>query len=174
MPPRIRPGRGDTIAAVKIVIYGITFAVVIGIAAAIAGLSLSVAPAAVKSSGLGALAVVLSGLAVAGGVVYLAEKLINLAKEVALMVAQLIVEKYKQHRWEAGRKIGIKQGLERGREQGLEQGTERGLERGRDERQREWESWHERQQAALREGRPFDEPTPGHSPKGNDNGKGAA
>ena len=158
MPSRIRPGRGDTIAAVKIVIYGITFAVVIGIAAAIAGLSLSVAPAAVKSSGLGALAVVLSGLAVAGGVVYLAEKLINLAKEVALMVAQLIVEKYKQHRWEAGMKVGL----------------ERGLERGRDERQREWESWHERQQTALREGRPFDEPTPGHSPKGNDNGKGVA
>ena len=74
------------------------------------------------------------------------------------MVAQLIVEKYKQHRWEAGMKVGLEQGLERGR----------------DERQREWESWHERQQAALREGRPFDEPTPGRYSKGNDNGKGVA
>ena len=60
------------------------------------------------------------------------------------MVAKIIVEKYKQHRWEAGLKVGI--------------------ERGREERQREWESWYERQQAAFREGRPFDEPTPGHSP----------
>ena len=70
------------------------------------------------------------------------------------MVAQLIVEKYKQREREIGIKIGI--------------------ERGREELQREWESWHERQQAALREGRTFDEPMPGHSPKGNDNGKGAA
>ena len=60
------------------------------------------------------------------------------------MVAQMIVEKYKKHRWEAGIKAGIKQG--------------------REELQREWESWYERQQAAFREGRPFDEPTPGHSP----------
>ena len=116
--------------------------------------------------------------------VYLAEKLINLAKGVGTLVFEIAVEKFKRSQREAGRKIGIKQGLERGREQGLEQGleqgtergleqgTERGLERGRDERQREWESWHERQQAALREGRPFDEPTPGRYSKGNDNGKG--
>ena len=70
------------------------------------------------------------------------------------MVAEIIVDRYKKREREIGIKIGI--------------------ERGREELQREWESWHERQQAALREGRPFDEPTPGHSPKGNDNGKGTA
>ena len=64
------------------------------------------------------------------------------------MVTKFILEKYMKHRWEAGFKVGIK----------------RGLEQSREELQREWESWYERQQAAFREGRPFDEPTPGHSP----------
>ena len=76
------------------------------------------------------------------------------------MVAQWIVEKYKQRE----REIGIKIGLERGLEQGRKQGREQGIKQSREELQREWESWYERQQAAFREGRPFDEPTPGHSP----------
>ena len=48
---------------------------------------------------------------------------------------------------------------------------ERRYESGRQENQRKWEAWYERQQAALRDGRPFDEPPPGYSADGNENGK---
>ena len=96
-----------------------------------------------QGDGLTILVVALGGLAVAGGIVYLAEKLIYLAKEVAFMVARYIVEKYEKHRYETGRK---------------------------DERQA-WQAWYERQQAALRAGRPFDEPPPGYSPEPGSNGK---
>ena len=115
------------------------------------------------------------------------------------MVTKFILEKYKQREREIGIKIGLKQGLQQVRENplecmawyerkqaalregrpftepppgyspkgddnGSEAGLEAGIKQGREERQREWESWYERQQAAFREGRPFDEPTPGHSP----------
>ena len=74
-----------------------------------------------------------AGLGVAGGIVYLAEKLINLAKGVGFMLAELIVEKFKKR--------------------------ERGIER------QKWMAWYERQQAALRDGRPFNELPPGYSPE---------
>ena len=109
-------------------------------------MSLAVAPAAAKSNGLSSLAVALSGLAVAGGVVYLAEKLVNLGKGAGQMMFDLIVEKYKQHQRETGIKIG------------------------REERQRAWEGWYERQQAALRAGLPFDEPPPFYDPEAHANG----
>ena len=143
-----RPG-GATIVTVKIIIYALTFAVVLVIAAAIAVLSISVAPAAAKSTGWSVAAVALGGLAVAGGVFYLAEKLINLAKGVGSMMFELVVEKYKQSQREAGIKIG------------------------RQESEREVRAWYERQQAALRAGLPFDEPPPGYSPETSANGKDA-
>ena len=55
------------------------------------------------------------------------------------MVARYIVEKYEKHRYETGRK----------------------------DNQKRWEAWYERQQAALRAGRPFDEPPPGYDPENN-------
>ena len=67
-----------------------------GVAVAIALLSVIVAPAGTKSGGLAYLAVALGGLGVAGGIVYLAEKLINLAKGAGYMLAELIVEKFKE------------------------------------------------------------------------------
>ena len=97
------------------------------------------------------MAIGLSGLGIAGGVVYLvylAEKLINLAKGVSLMIAELIVEKYKQRR---RGKPGVEKGCEKDGKSG---GT-----------------WYERQQAALREGRPFTELPPGYSDETHDNGK---
>ena len=100
-----------------------------------------------QGDGLTILVVALGGLAVAGGIVYLAEKLIYLAKEVAFMVARYIVEKYEKHRYETGMKVG------------------------REEVQQAWQAWYERQQAALRAGRPFDEPPPGYSPEPGSNGK---
>ena len=72
------------------------------------------------------------------------------------MVAQWIVEKYKQREREIGIKIGIERGLQQVRENPLE-----------------CMAWYERKQAALREGRPFTEPPPGYSPKGDDNGNEA-
>ena len=71
------------------------------------------------------------------------------------MIAELIAEKYKQRRWEAGRR------------EGLQEGWREGL---REER-REWRAWYERQQAALQEGRPFTELPPGYSDETHDNGK---
>ena len=117
-----------------------TFAVILALAGAIVGLSLAVAPAAAKSNGWSALAVALSGLAVAGGVVYLAEKLTNTWKGVVKMVLEMITEKFKQHRLEVGIKIGRQQG--------------------RESKSREVRDWYERQQAAFRAGIPFDEPPP--------------
>ena len=116
---------------------------VIAIALAIAALSLSVAPAAAKSTFLGKIAIILGGLAVTGGVVYLAEKLINLAKEVSYLVAEIIVERYKKSRLEAGIKIG----LEQGRQEAAAQ-------------QKAWEGWNRRREQAAANNQPFTEPPP--------------
>ena len=63
------------------------------------------------------------------------------------MWAEVIVDKYKKREREAGIKMG------------------------REEERQEWRAWYERQQAALREGRPFTEPPPGYSPESHDKGK---
>ena len=65
------------------------------------------------------------------------------------MVAELIVEKFKQHEREVGMRIGRQEGL-------------------REERQ-QWQAWYERQQAAQRAGQPFTEPPPGYSDNGGGN-----
>ena len=147
--------RGDTILAVKIIVYTLTFGVILAIAGAIAALSLAVAPAVAKSNGWSILAVILSGLAVAGGVVYLTEKLVNTAKGVIKMVLEVLTEKFKQHE----REVGIKIGREEGRAEGLEQGREEARERAR-EHDRATRAWYARQQAAIQAGQPFDEPPP--------------
>lgn len=61
------------------------------------------------------------------------------------MLAELIVEKFKERE----RRIGE--------------------ERGRVKNQREWLAWYERQQAAQREGRPFNELPPGYSSENQGN-----
>ena len=106
-----------------------------------------VAPLESKQRGLTLLAISLGGLGVAGGVVYLAEKLINLARGVSILVFELLVEKYKEHRYEIGRKEG--------------------REEGREENQLAWQAWYQRQQQAIRDGLPFDEPPPGSEPRNN-------
>ena len=78
------------------------------------------------------------------------------------MVARNIVEKYEKHRYEAGMEAGMKAGME--------VGMEAGMEAGRDEERQYWQAWYERQQAALREKRPFDEPPPGYSHEPGDDG----
>ena len=42
----------------------------------------------------------------------------------------------------------------------LREWDQRRVEKAREERDRIWEAWYERQQAAFREGKPFDEPPP--------------
>ena len=171
---------GDTIVAVKIIVYTLTFAVILALAGAIAWLSLAVAPAAAKSNGWSVLAVILGGLAVAGGVVYLSEKLINTGKGVGDMVLTVFTEKFKQHEREAGIKIGEERGLERGLAQGLERGLAQGREEGRglgreegrEQERRSTNAWYARQQAAFRAGLPFDEPPPGYDPDSHTNGAG--
>ena len=120
------------------------------------------------------LAISLGGLGIAGGVIYLAEKLINLAKGVGFMLAELIVEKFKKHEREVGMRIGLEKGQEEGRqvghEEGRQVGRQEGLQEGRQEGQevqRQWQAWYDRQQAALRAGQPFTEPPPGHSVNGS-------
>ena len=75
------------------------------------------------------------------------------------MVAELIVEKFKKHEREVGRKEG--------REEGRREGEQVGQQVGREKERQEWRAWHERQQAALRAGQPFTEPPPGHSANGS-------
>ena len=140
------------------------------LAGAIAALSLAVAPDAAKSNGWSVLAVILGGLAVAGGVVYLSEKLINTGKGVGDMVLTVFTEKFKQHEREAGIKIGEERGLERGLAQGREEGRGLGREEGREQERRATNAWYERQQAAFRAGLPFDEPPPGYDPDSHTNG----
>ena len=125
------------------------------------------------------LAISLGGLGIAGGVIYLAEKLINLAKGVGFMLAELIVEKFKKHEREVGMRIGLEKGQEVGRQVGRQEGLQEGLQVGRregeqvgqqvgrEEVQQQWQDWYERQQAALRSGQPFTEPPPGHSANGS-------
>ena len=110
------------------------------------------------------LAISLGGLGIAGGVIYLAEKLINLAKGVGFMLAELIVEKFKKHEREVGMRIGLEKGQEVGRQEGLQEGLQVGQEI-----QRQWQAWYERQQAAASAGQPFTEPPPGHSANGSSN-----
>ena len=156
---KIRAG-GIAITILKIIVYGITFTVIMAFGGAIVALSLAVAPEAAKSSGLARLAVALSGLAVAGGVVYLAEKLFNTGKGVGQMVLELVVERYKQHQLETGRKQGRAEAEAEARER----------ERAHNRATR---AWYERQQAAWRAGLPFDEPPPFYDPEAHANGADA-
>ena len=98
----------------------------------------------------------------AGGIIYLVEKLINLSKGVAVMLFEIIAEKYKEHRYEVGMKDGIAVGMEEGMAVGRESGME--------EERLAWQAWYERQQAAHHAGEPFNEPPPGYSPDDNRNG----
>ena len=110
----------------------------------------------------------------AGGIIYLAEKLINLFKGVAVMLFEIIAEKYKEHRYEVGMKdgiaVGMKEGIAMGKEEGIAVGKEEGIAVGMEEERQAWQAWYERQQAALRAGEPFNEPPPGYSQDDNKNG----
>ena len=76
------------------------------------------------------------------GIVYLAEKLINLGKGVAKVVSEIIIEKFKKAERAAGAKAA----------------------------HRQWMAWYERQQVALRAGQPFDEPPPGFPSRDKNSG----
>ena len=95
-------------------------------------------PPRTTTATLGGVVIVgLGGLAVAGGIVYLAEKLIQLGIGAAKVLADLIIEKFHKMRWEAGHK------------------------QGREATHKQWMAWYERQQAAHQVGQSFDEPPPG-------------
>ena len=51
-----------------------------------------------------------------------------------------------------GEAIGEARGMKKGRSEGEAKGTAK--------TDRQWRAWYERQQAAFRDGRPFDEPPP--------------
>ena len=132
--------------AFKILCYVGAGVLVLATAVGIAVLSAVVAPGTATESLSGLIIVSLGGLAIAGGIVYLAEKLINLSKEVAKVVSEIIIEKFKKAERAAGR------------------------EEGREESHQQWMAWYERQQAALRAGQPFDEPPPGFPSRDKNSG----
>ena len=66
-----------------------------------------------------------------------------------------------------GRYMLVEQYLKARYYKGVEAGMEVGEEKGRQELQQQWLAWLERQQAAQREGRPFDEPPPAALPRKN-------
>ena len=116
----------------KIICYVGAAILVIATAVAIAILSVVVAPSGATEDWSGLAIVSLGGLAIAGGIVYLGEKLINLSIGVAKVVSEIIIEKFKKAERAAGRA----------------------------ESHTEWMAWYERQQAALRAGQSFNEPPP--------------
>jgi hypothetical protein len=134
------------VRAFKIVCYVGAGVLVLATAVGIAVLSAVVAPGTATESLSGLTIVSLGGLAIAGGIVYLAEKLINLGKGVAKVVSEIIIEKFKKAERAAGR------------------------EEGREESHRQWMAWYERQQVALRAGQPFDEPPPGFPSRDKNSG----
>ena len=77
------------------------------------------------------------------------------------MVLELVVERYKQHQLETGRKQGRAEAEAEARER----------ERAHNRATR---AWYERQQAALRAGLPFDEPPPYYDPEAHANGADAS
>ena len=46
------------------------------------------------------------------------------------------------------------------KDEGRQEGHQEGRQEGHQESHQEWMAWYERQQAALRDGRPFTEPPP--------------
>jgi hypothetical protein len=130
------------VRAFKIVCYVGAGVLVLATAVGIAVLSAVVAPGTATESLSGLTIVSLGGLAIAGGIVYLAEKLINLGKGVAKVVSEIIIEKFKKAERAAGR----------------------------EESHRQWMAWYERQQVALRAGQPFDEPPPGFPSRDKNSG----
>ena len=61
-----------------------------------------------------------------------------------VIVEYLIVDRYKQ-----------------GKSEGIREGIKEGIREGAKGERSKWQAWYERQQAAQREGLPFDEPPPG-------------
>ena len=92
--------------AFKIVCYVGAGVLVLATAVGIAVLSAVVAPGTATESLSGLTIVSLGGLAIAGGIVYLAEKLINLGKGVAKVVSEIIIEKFKKAERAAGARGG--------------------------------------------------------------------
>ena len=89
------------------------------------------------------LAMTAMGLA-SGRILWLAAFSIITVEVSNVIVEYLIVDRYKR-----GKSEGIKEGIREG---------------AKGERSK-WQAWYERQQAAQREGRPFDEPPPGYEEK---------
>ena len=71
----------------------------------------------------------------------------------------LIPRRIKQLKDE-GRQEGRQEGLQEGHQEGRQEGHQEGRQEGHQESHQEWMAWYERQQAALRDGRPFTEPPP--------------
>ena len=90
----------------KIICYVGAAILVIATAVAIAILSVVVAPSGATEDWSGLAIVSLGGLAIAGGIVYLGEKLINLSIGVAKVVSEIIIEKFKKAERAAGRAEG--------------------------------------------------------------------
>ena len=85
--------------------------------------------------------------------------------EVIRMLANFVIEKYLERRFNKGVLKGRQEGRREGREEGREQGREEGLQKGWEEgvaKEREvWMAWNDRRLSAEAENRPFDEPPPG-------------
>ena len=79
-------------------------------------------------------------------------------------IFERIVEKFKERE----RRIGFELGREKGLAEVRAEAREKGRIEGHMEIQREWMAWYERQQAAQRDGRPFNEPPPALSSENRD------
>ena len=80
----------------------------------------------------------------------------------------MLYERYAKRRFQEGVIEGLRESVREAMLEGLNRGFSEGLLRGKSERDKEWDSWLERREKALAEGRPFDEPPP--SAKASSNG----
>ena len=80
---------------------------------------------------------------------------------IAVEVSNVIVEYLIVDRYKRGKSEGIKEGIKEGIREGIKEGIKEGIREGAKGERSKWQAWYERQQAAQREGLPFDEPPPG-------------
>ena len=77
-----------------------------------------------------------------------------------MVLSKLILEKYLNNRFNAGKVEGEAKGREEGRQVGREEGRQVGKKEGRQQANEEWHAWYNRMVEARELGEEFDEPPP--------------
>ena len=77
-----------------------------------------------------------------------------------MVLSKLILEKYLNNRFVAGKEEGRKEGEAEGRKEGRAEGRKEGRAEGRKQANEDWQAWYERMVEARERGEEFEEPPP--------------